>query len=248
MTESIVVGINASTPSRSALIWSVRRALSTGASVELLHVIDSVDTDRAGAALLLQQELDFARTIAPELQITTNLADGPAEEALARRSANHTMLVVGTHKTGFIYGQTFGSRFLELAWRAHCHVAFIPDQAGSTRHGVVAAADGSPTGAAIIRFAADEAVASGQDLTLVGASRSESHEGSAVALDAQHELRVFSRVSGLPRAQALIAASTGASLLVVGRPRRPWSSTLGRSANHDVLLNMSCPVVVVCAG
>jgi nucleotide-binding universal stress UspA family protein len=248
MTESILVGINESTPSRSALTWSVHRALATGASLELLHVIDSADADREAAARLIRRELEFARTIAPDLPITTTLADGPAEDALARRSAGHEMLVVGTHKTGFIYGQTFGSRFLELAWRAHCAVAFIPDQAGSTRSGVVAAADESATGAAVVRFAADEAVARGQDLTLVGATRGEASAGSALALAAQPAVRVYSRASGLPRAQALIAVSASAALLVIGRPRHPGSSTVGLSSNRNVLLNMSCPVVVLCVG
>ena len=237
MTGSILVGIDTSTPSRSALVWSVHRALSTGASLELLHVIDPDDTDRAGAALLLRRELDFARTIAPALQITTNLADGSAADALARRSAGHAMLVVGTHKTGFIYGQTFGSRFLDLATKAHCDVAFIPDQLGSTRRGVVAAAEGTPAGSAVVRFAADEAAASTQDLTLVGATRAAATEGSALAIAARPALRVYSRVSGLPTARALVAASASASLLVVGR-----------AGTHDVLVNMACPVIVIRAG
>jgi len=237
MTGSILVGIDASTPSRSALVWSIHRALSTGASLELLHVVDPADADRAGAALLLRRELQFARTIAPDLPVITNLADGPAEDALARRSAGHAMVVVGTHKTGFIYGQTFGSRFLELATRAHCDVAFIPDQLGSTRRGVVAAAEATSAGSAVVRFAADEAAASSQDLTLVGATRTTATEGSVLALAAQPALRVYSRVSGLPKARALIAASASASLLVVGR-----------SGTHDVLVNMGCPVIVMCAG
>ena len=248
MTGSILVGIDASTPSHSALVWSIKRAVSTNASLELLHVLDSADADRDAAARLLQRELQFARQSAPDLLITTNLTNGPAEDALARRSVGHAMLVVGTHKTGFIYGQTFGSRFLELAWRAHCDVAFIPDQGGFTRRGVVAAAEGSPTGAAIVRFAADEAAASAQDLTLVGATRAAASAGSVLALAARPALRVYSRVSALAPAQALIAASSNAALLVVGRPARPWGSTAGRSGNHDVLLNMACPVVVICAG
>jgi nucleotide-binding universal stress UspA family protein len=61
MTGSILVGIDASTPSRSALTWGVKRARSTGASLELLHVLEPADSDRAAAAILLQRELEFAR-------------------------------------------------------------------------------------------------------------------------------------------------------------------------------------------
>ena len=256
MTNSILIGVDSSTPSRSALLWGIARAEATKARLELLHVIDGAGLARdsaewhslhEAAVELLRHELAFARSVAPSLQIMTNTADGRAEDALARRSVRHSMLVVGTHKTGFIYGQTFGSRFLGLAWRALCDVAFIPDQAGSARRGVVAPAESSPTGEAIARFAAAEAAACAQELTLIASTRGEADRAGALALEAHHGLRVHARVSTLPPAEALIAASAGASLLVIGRSRSPRSSTLSRSANHDVLVNMACPVVVVCA-
>lgn len=254
MTGSILIGIDSSTPSRSALTWGIERALNTGHSLELLHVIDAEGIDRESsewhqlrqtAVQLLRDELQFARELAPGLQITTNLADGRAEDALVRRSSAHDMLVVGTHKTGFIYGRSFGSRFLDLALRAHCDVAFIPDQAGSKRRGVVAAADSSPVGAAIVRFAAAEAAASGQDLTLVGATRTEAVRGCALAVGLVPMVNANPRVLALPRAEALIEASANASLLVIGRARRARSNTATRAVNHNVLVNMSCPVVVV---
>jgi len=271
MAATILVGIDSSTPSRSALIWSVRRAVAEGAALELLHVIDSEGVDRDSAewhelretaALLLRTELLFARELAPTLSITTNLADGRAEDALVRRSSGHSLLVVGTHKTGFIYGRTFGSRFLGLAWRARCDVAFIPDQVGSTHHGVVAGFDTSPAGEAILRFAAAEAAAGDRELTLVSswstrrAPRGAALEAQRAALTravellhASHpDLRVHSRSVELPVAEALIEAAANASLLVIGRPRRPWSSTVSRASNHDILVNMACPVIVVWAG
>lgn len=256
MTGSILIGIDSSTPSRSALAWAIRRAVATGASIEMLHVIDTESIEhesaewhalRETAADLLRRELTFARTLAPQLQITTVVTDGRAEDALARRSSHHAMLVVGTHKTGFIYGQTFGSRFLGLAWRAHCDVAFIPDQVGTTRRGVVAAAESTPVGVAVVRFAAAEAAASAQDLMLIGATRAAAERSAVIAHEGNEALRISCRASELPRAEALIAASALAALLVIGRPSHPWSSTQARGLNHDVLLNMACPVVVISA-
>lgn len=243
MAASILVGVDGSTPSRSAVRWSVGRALATGASLELLHVVDD-GASHADAAQLLRIELDFVRTLAPDLVVTTALAEGGAEDAFVRRSVRHTLLVVGTHKTGFIYGRAFGSRFLGLASRARCSAAFIPDQRGIARRGVVVGIESSLVGESLIRFAAVEAERSGQELTLVGSLRAESMRAAAMVRERHPDLRFRTRVTELPLAEALVGASAQSALLVIGRPRSASPSTI--AANHDVLVNMACPVMVLC--
>jgi nucleotide-binding universal stress UspA family protein len=254
MSGTILVGVDESTPSRSALLWSIHRAVALGSSLELLHVVDDEGgapegdhrlAGREAAARLLRSELEFARAVAPDLMITTRLADGPAEDALVRRSAGHALMVIGTHKTGFIYGRTFGSRFLGLAARAHCHVAFIPDQAGVARRGVVAAAESTPAGEAVVLFAAAEAHSGGHELTLVGRTREDTAAAATMVRTTHPDLHFRSRTSDLPLAEALIESSANAALLVIGRPRR---STVARAINHDVLVNMGCPVIVLAVG
>ena len=241
MTGSILVGVDASTPSRSAIRWSVSRASATGAALELLHV--NVGETHDDAAQLLRGELEFVRTLAPTLPVTTTLADGGAEEAFVRRSGRHSLLVVGTHKTGFIYGRAFGSRFLGLASRARCAVAFIPDQGGLVRRSVVAGVESSPVGDAVIRFAASEAERGGDELTLVGTSRDATARASQLVRELHPDLRFRTRVTELPLAEALVEASAQSALLVVGRPRSGSASSL--AGNHDVLVNMGCPVIVL---
>ena len=242
MAESILVGVDASTPSRSAIRWSVSRALATGAALELLHVI--VGETHDDAARLLHGELEFVRTLAPNLTVTTTLADGDAEDAFVRRSGRHSLLVVGTHKTGFIYGRAFGSRFLGLAARARCAVAFIPDQGGVVRRSVVAGVESSPVGDAVIQFAAAEAERGGNELTLVGNTRDATARASQLVRELHPELRFRTRVTELPLAEALVDASTQSALLVIGRPRTGSASAV--ADNHDVLVNMGCPVMVLC--
>jgi len=58
------------------------------------------------------------------------------------------------------------------------------------------------------------------------------------------ELRFRTRVTELPLAEALVEASTQSALLVIGRPRIGTASTI--ADNHDVLVNMGCPVMVLC--
>lgn len=242
MAGSILVGVDGSTPSRSALRWSVNRARETGAAIELLHVI--VDgTSHEKAELLLHTELEFARGLAPDLVITTAIANGNAEDALVRRSNGHSLLVVGTHKTGFIYGRAFGSRFLGLARRTHCDVAFIPDQGGITRRGLVAGIEASHTGDAVIAFAAAESERTGNELQLVGSSRDEADRAADLVRTMHPDLRFRTRVTDLPLAEALVAASAQMALLVIGRGRGSSASAL--AGNQDVLLNMSCAVLVL---
>ncbi len=245
MAGSILVGVDGSTPSRSALRWSVNRARETGAAVELLHVVGG-DTTREKAEALLSAELEFARGLAPDLVYTTFVASGRAEDALVRRSTRHSLLVVGTHKTGFIYGRAFGSRFLGLARRTRCDVAFIPDQGGITRRGLVAGIEASRTGDAVVLFAAAESERTGNELQLVGSSRDDADRAADLVRTTHPDLRFRTRVTDLPLAEALVAASAQMALLVIGRGRGSTASTL--AGNQDVLLNMSCPVLVLNVG
>lgn len=270
MPGTILVGVDASTPSRSAIAWSVSRAALTGADIQLLHVIERGWIEEGSrewadvlikAGTLLQAELAYARGLDRGIRMTVTLAEGRPAEVLAQRSKGHSLLVVGTHKTGFIYGRAFGSRFLALGWSALCDVAFIPDRVGYDRHGVVAGIDDSLTGDAVILFAAAEAASSSQELVLVSSSPSSgssSRSDSAVARRAgllsralalakgsNAHLRVRSRVADHPTAEALIEASAGAALLVIGRRRALSENNWSWAVNHDTLLNMSSPVIVV---
>lgn len=267
MRASILVGVDSSTPSTSAIRWSVGRAAAIGASVELIHVIDSEDTDGAGsvvrerAANLLRTQLDYARQLGADVPVSVTLAEGCPPDVLAERSSGCNLLVVGTHKTGFIYGRAFGSQFLALAWRAHCDIAFIPDQRGHDRHGVVAGIEKSSTGDAIIRCAAAEAVRSSEELLLVAsrtpgadAPRGENAmaqraemvaDALALARSAEPQVRVRSTSADRPSPEALVEASTNAALLVIGRRRSALAISGLRVGNHDVLINISSPVMVI---
>lgn len=272
MPATILVGIDWSRPSRSAVAWSVDRAAGTGSDVELLHVIDdesmSRDSDewadmltRAGS--LAHDELDFARSLGTGVSITSTLSVGRPMEVLVQRSSRASLLVVGTHKTGFIYGKTFGSRFLGLGSRARCDVAFIPDRPGYDRKGVVVAADDQPGSDRTIRFAAAEAAVLEQELTIVnswgtsdraprGATARERRADALarsvrLATESQGQVKVRTRAAESSIAEALIDMSAHAALLVIGRRRNSPGRSSARAANHDVLLNMSSPVIVVLA-
>lgn len=259
---SILVGVDDSVPSRAAIRWALERARVADMRVVLAHALedewDATDKlvmleNREAAEALLVAQVAYATSIDDSIPVTTLLLEGDPLTELADASANAEMLVVGTHKTGFIHGTVFGSKLLALASIANCPVAFIPNLAGKARHGVVASAEDTPTGQTTVRFAAAEAGMSSQQLTLVLAAPPTNatidrrlSDVLELARSADDSLRVRARLSARGMAEALIDASAAAALLVVGQPRTrpPGVTSLSRVA-HDVLLNIASPTIVV---
>ena len=266
MSATIVVGTDASGPSRAASDWAIARAASLDTSVELVHVIDerwlglqdAQDSEvRDHAAALLAAELTRIRMLPSAPVVTGRVVIGLPSKALMDASVDADLLVIGTHKTGFTYGRAFGSKFASLASQSRCAVAFLPEIFGRTRRGVAVAADTLNGGLHAIEFATAEAVRTGQDLAIIAAWEGESFnrrrsDGRAVSLatattaarnfDARVSVRT--RISDSVMSDALITASTTASVLVLAKPgTAPDDQTL--ATNHDVLANISSPVIIV---
>jgi len=262
MIGTILVGVDESGPSRAALRWSVERAKATGMSLMIAHVVEVADDIEGilGAADAYAEALTFVHAEAtlatlsePDLEVSVKVLEGDPLTELAKASAQAQLLVVGTHKTGFINGKMFGSRFLGLAAIARCAVAFIPDMIGASRNGIIAAVDDSPAGQTVIRFAAAEAQRTSQILTLIRSGRPGQPEGeraladnTALAKTGNDSLTVRSRFSSKSTAEGLVEASSSASMLVVDHTRHATEgvAVLG-SVAHDVLMNIKSPTVIV---
>lgn len=224
MRGTIVVGVDGSGPGRAAVDWAIERSTSVAMDVVLVHVIDQRELGthtahhlevRARADALLDDQLTRARTLVPAAVVTGRVVTGAPPTALMHAAVDADLLVIGTHKTGFTYGRAFASRFLPLASRSRCAVAVIPEFIGRSRRGVVVAADTDSESRQAIEFATAEAARSGEGLALIPPAD------------------VMS--------VALVAASTTASLLVLAHPR----ADTGLAVIHDVLANISSPVVVL---
>ena len=266
MGETLVVGADGSGPSRAAIDWAIARAASLDASVELVHVVDerwlglqdAHDSEvRDHAASMLAAELNRIGMLPTGPVVTARVVVGLPSKALMDASVDADLLVIGTHKTGFTYGRAFGSKFASLASQSRCAVAFIPEMFGRTRRGVAVAADARNRGQNAIEYATAEAIRTGQDLVIIAAWEGESFlrsrtDGRAVSLatattaarafDARVSVRT--RTSDSAMSDALITASTTASLLVLARPgTAPDDQTL--ATNQDVLTNISSPVIIL---
>lgn len=260
-----VVGVDASAPAAAALGWAARHARRDGAGMLLVHVVDpehgargiaELDAAEAAGEELLADAVARVRRTDPELPVEAKLLLGVPVWAVAREPAAGDILVVGTGKTGYVSGRVLGSRSVQFALAAPGSVAVVPDVDPRFRVGVVAGVDRAETAALIARRAAREAVDRGMRLTLIHATRPESAAlvradaesplavAAAAAREVEGMLEIRSRLSTRPPADALLDASRGSALLVVGPGAAAEHSPLGTTL-HDVLLNANSPVLVV---
>jgi nucleotide-binding universal stress UspA family protein len=278
--ERIIVGVDGSVPSRAAIRWSAERARSHNTGVVLVHVMDDewgavgsqlIAEANRGSVEMLDAAARMAHELAPDISIGAELLYGSPMWELAQLSNETTLVVVGTHKTGFHYGRAFGSRSLQLASLAAGPIAVIPESAVRMRRGVVVGIDDTTAGRNALAAAANEADRTGSELTLVRAlevtspeylddvgkhdwqeqaeARARRHLAEAVSQvrELHPHLITRSRVIRRPAGIALNEVSRTAELLVVGSSRRSGfepANGLG-SVAYDVLLNLVCPTMVV---
>lgn len=259
-TVTIRVGVDGSGPSRAALTWAARRAASEGSPLELVHVIDgdrptvdpgsSEDESRSGV-VLLEEATALARRSAPSVELNTVILQGSVAWELAATSRPGDLLVVGTHKTGYLTGRALGTRGIVIASVSPGSVAVIPDASVAARRGVVVGVVEGSAWVAAVSWGAREAPHLGNELTLVHASADADNgqallaEAAALAAQVHPSLVIRRRMSRRRPAEALLDSSRSAGLLVLGTSRRSTErgGYLG-STTHEVLLNINAPVVV----
>jgi nucleotide-binding universal stress UspA family protein len=258
MNGRYIVGIDGSSPSRSALDWAAARAERDGRAVVLAHVdtiADATDPQKQNGRDLLRECVEKMRELHPRLSFTPALAPGAVAWELARLTQRDDILVIGTHKTGYLNGRVLGSRSVQIALATDCTVVVIPDVDLRFRRGVVAGIDRSETAAGIARIAAREARDLGDGLLFVHSDKAPESVRSATARapipaaleasrDLSADLLVRSRISDREPAEALLDASRGKALLVLGPGDLDRSRTPLRSVMHDVLLNANAPVMI----
>ncbi|MGO4535900.1 universal stress protein [Leifsonia sp. 2MCAF36] len=278
--QEYIVGVDSSVPSRAAVRWAVERAHEDQVGARLIHVADD-EWGAVGSRLIgevdgdaqqrLEEDLTYARSLGRDVELRGEVRLGSPMVELAAFSQPTTMLVVGTHKTGFHYGRAFGSRSLQLANLAIGPVAIIPEVASRMRRGVVVGVDDTPAGYAAIDVAADAACQHDCELLAVRSSsvpepfdlehddqaadwqlRRDDQARGLLAMAAnrarlrQPGIVIRSRVVRRPPGAVLNELGRSAELLVIGDSRRAHAQlgSLGAVA-YDVLLNLSSPTIVV---
>ncbi|MCW2510700.1 MAG: universal stress protein UspA [Modestobacter sp.] len=174
----VVVGVDGSAGSLTALRWAMHWALVRGAEVAVLAAyptvaywtdaeivdlgaLDAVHDDtwaRARAAVDAVRDSDSAVRDVP---VSLHVEGGRAAEQLVRRSAEADLVVVGSRGRSLVRGALLGSVALHCVSAAECPVVVVPlpgrwgqPQAAST---VVVGVDGSERATAALSAAVQEA-------------------------------------------------------------------------------------------
>lgn len=273
-SKEIVVGYDGSVEAAQAVRWAAKQAVLRSLPLHLVHcslwpllthdlgpvpgVADS-GLERS-AQITLEEGLAHVKHVAPDLEVRTSLKYGWPTQYLPEISQGQEMLVVGSRGIGGFMGLLVGSVSLEMAATANCPVAVI--RSDDHPDGPIVVAVESSGSRTALEDAVTMASLTGAGLTVVHVQhaphgyrmlRELTDEDPETVLNAAvsraRELAPKANVDGklitdtsIPR--AILNASHGASLIVVGTKGHGLiKGTIGSTA-HAVLHHAKGPVLV----
>ncbi|GAA4116796.1 universal stress protein [Knoellia locipacati] len=280
----VVVGVDSAPESRAALTWAIEEATRRKRPLHLLHARARQDSsgpvapgaqDPDPVRTVVETALVRARTVAPDLEVTTQVSDESPATALVAASESASCVVVGSRGRGALTGAVLGTTSAEVAVRASCPVVVVRrlGVVETERPSVVVGTDGSGLSTEAIGYAFAQASLRRLPLTVVHACPSRSSGGyvapwlsdDPAARVAEEQAATAEEVTGWSEqypdvrvrrhvlradpVKALVDHSRGAELLVVGsRGIGGVSGRLVGSVSQGVLSRAHCPVVVVRTG
>ncbi|MFF7274926.1 universal stress protein [Streptomyces griseorubiginosus] len=194
MELPLVVGVDGSDGSLTAVDWAVDEAARHGLPLRLVYASkweryertvpsDSLGrpSERVMAEHVVASAAERARRRNPDTKVSAEVVPEEAAAALLREGRNASVLVTGSRGRGELAGLLLGSVGLAVAARAHGPVIVVRgDKAGleATHERIVLGAGESATSGEAVRFAFREAEARGCTLDVVRAWRCPAHEGA----------------------------------------------------------------------
>jgi nucleotide-binding universal stress UspA family protein len=268
----VVVGVDHTASALRAVEWAAAEAASSERPLRLVHgwtypadvtpfgFTGNIDARyfQIVAEDILGEAVLRARTVVPEVEVTTHQVCGPVVEVLREQAADAHLLVLGAPARRLC--GVWGSAGFRAALRSSCPVVVVrPYDAvppgPSAARVVVGVASESRAGTAL-RYAFKAAAQRGIGLTVLHATGGD-RSGCGVSKTrlecAARELcRTFrsvgaevKTVSARP-AEALVTESAGAALTVVGsRGASPLCGLLGGSVSRSVVRRAHSPVAVL---
>lgn len=177
--REIVVGVDGSPASASALDHAVLEARATDRPLRVVHgwttpvwmggipgfgynVLATRDDSARHAAQVLDQQLEALRTRLPEsadVKVLHETLEGDAKRVLVEASQDAGLLVVGGHGDGLVRGALLGSVTNHVLHHATCPVMVVPDPGSPSRvvQRVIVGVDGSTASRSAMRWALEAA-------------------------------------------------------------------------------------------
>lgn len=271
---SVVVGLDGSEQSRSALDWAIEAAQLDRRGLHLVHAHGGRRGLHEAGVAIIESAMQRAAATAPGLRVSAADIDGSGESALISASRLAALVCVGAHGTGgLVPAALIGSTALAVAASARCPVAVVPrsDLRGEFPRRIVVGVDESSGCFDAIGFAFGQADLRGLRLTAVHAWHASDRIGLGGAVTPAHKWRRLigneeaamaeslagwtekypdvevNRVSlRKPSAAAILAVARDAAFVVLGsRHPRPRPDLVGSPTVRKVLHEAKCPVVVV---
>lgn len=177
-SQQVLVGVDGSPASDTALAWALDVATRTGARVEALHawqwtagMLGVIAPDapatlavaaRHAAQTALAKALADRPLDAREVEATARTSEGDAASRLLEEAASSALLVLGRHGqsawTRRLVGQALGSVASACLSRSAVPVAIVPqDAVTAPPERIVVGVDGSPSSERALRWAVEHA-------------------------------------------------------------------------------------------
>lgn len=186
--RSILVGVDGSKPSRSAVRWAAREAIVRSVPLRIAMWLEEIapslgyyavpqtyfDDLRVSGTAVLAEAVEIAHAVGEEshtvLDIHTDLLTGSVRPALIEMSASLGMLVLGTRSSDVAAFRSIGSVASAVTAHARCPVTVIHQDAEgyeATQHRrVVVGVDGSEQSDTALDLAFEEAALRTSDLVV----------------------------------------------------------------------------------
>lgn len=176
---SVVVGIDTSTSSMTALDWATDYAHTTHSPIHLVHGFSHDRPDLvfnmgaepeklyAAGERVLTRGRNRVLLKDPRIQVTISHPDGYPAAALVRASAHAKLVVLGSHGDSMLHISSLGETAHQVAAHSRCPVAVIRKDSDSAYGRITAGVDRSPYSRKALGWAFDEAVRTEADLRVI---------------------------------------------------------------------------------
>lgn len=149
---TVVVGVDGSAWSRTALNWAIGQAAAEHRALTLVHA-GAPSGNHEGHAVL-EHAGDEVRRRAPTLEVHRLVSVSDPSELLLALSAQAALVVVGSHGRGPVRSLLLGSVGVAVSRRAWCPVVVVrPSNPGLVRDGVLVGVDGRERSRGALEFA-----------------------------------------------------------------------------------------------